>query len=490
MSGIFLNNPKVPKGPRFYLRVVALLLLFALQLGLVIVLYRKSVNRQELERNTTVAELVTTAAPTEPPPPQALSILEEDMRGLVDSYFGPLPRPVKNPPTLKSLYPVKGIYLGPGKNLQASLELAKHTEINSFVIDVKESWGLCYPSKVPLAQEMNAASGTMDFKKIVKKCHDAGVNVIARIVCFKDEVMPYKRPDLCLRTEDGDLLHYPLEGGLAFANPYDTRVWDYLLDIAKEVVEMGADEIQFDYVRFPTGLPQEKGVPAHQKIEEEIGKEYAINRFLERARIEIQENLGVPISADLFSIVMTSKLDGILIGQNWDTIGLTGIDNICPMIYPSHYANASQGSQGNGEGSFIGKDFFKAPDTEPYEVVSNAIIDGYKASSQAGYTRLRPWLQAFTASWLAPGYYIEYGPQEIRTQIDAVYDAYYTEWILWNAEFTYPKAAFLSKEEAEIQNAELQKEVEIKASERVSEQKVAEATTTRRFPIATGKSDE
>ncbi len=469
MQGIFLNDPKVPKGPRFHLRALAILVLIGVQVGIFFLLYRNS--RVDENQETLVTNPTRPVVATAPPPPLALSIKDDGMQDLLNDYFGPLPRvKEEDRKPYQSLYPVKGIYLGTGKDLDAALDLAQNTEVNAFVIDVKESWGLTYKSQVPLVQAMQADSGTIDLQAIFDRCHAAGVKVIARLVCFKDEVMPQARPDLCIQDNDGNLLSFPLEGGLAFADPYNPEVWAYLLDIAREVVAMGADEIQFDYVRFPTGSAESGAAPSFAAIEEKIPKQYAINRFLETARIEIQEKLGVPISADLFSIVMSSEVDGQLIGQNWSTIGLTGIDCICPMIYPSHYANASLGSQGNGVGSYIGQDFFTAPDTEPYAVIENAIIDGERASKQAGYTRLRPWLQAFTASWLPQGYFMAYGGAEIRQQIEAVYAAGYGEWLLWDAEYTYPREAFISGAEAQVQERQQAVASEAQASELASEQ--------------------
>lgn len=486
MNRIFLNDPKKPKPFSFVLIVILLLVLLAGQVILISRLFHKRMDELKVEDiEETTVQLSISA--TEPPPRQALSVKQESMQEILNEQFGELPRVQARNSEYKSLSPVKGIYLGRAKNLDEALALASWSEVNAFVIDVKESWGLTYDSQVPLAQEIGASTGELDLEAIVERCHAAGVRVIARIVCFKDELMPQKRPDLCIIDTDGQLLTFPLEGDQSFANPYDTRYWAYLVDIATEVVNMGVDEIQFDYVRFPTGAPDSDKPPIYKKVEETIPKEYAINRFLEYARIKIQEELGVPVTADLFSIVMTSEVDGKLIGQNWSTIGLTAIDAICPMIYPSHYANSSLGSQGNGVGSYIGHDFFDKPDMEPYEVVQNAMIDGEKASFQQGYAKLRPWLQAFTANWLVPGYYMEYGPWEIRQQIQALYDAGYSEWILWNAEYSYPEDCFLTKAEGQLQEEQQAQESIVRASERASEAEAeaAETEESRRFPIAT-----
>lgn len=482
MKNIFLNDPKVPKQAGFYLKLILFLGFIVLQ-GLIIRYFWLHDEQKEMVTTTLVSTMPPPVA-TEPPI-RALSVSDEATREQLDAYFGKLPESDPQAPPYRSLYPVKGIYLGQGKDLDAALQLAAWSEVNAFVIDAKESWGLCYPSEVPLAKEMHANQGTIDLARIIKRCHDQGVKVICRIVCFKDSSMTQARPDLCLRDTGENLLTFPLEGGESFANPYDHRVWDYLLDVAREVISFGADEIQFDYVRFPTGAPDNDLPAEFLDIVEQIPKEFAINRFLETARIELQEKLSTPVSADLFSVVMTSEVDGKLIGQNWQSIGLTGIEVLCPMIYPSHYANASAGSQGNGVGSYIGNGFFEMPDLEPYEVVTNALIDGEKASFQPGYCRLRPWLQAFTASWLAPGYYQEYTPYEITQQIQALYDKGYTEWLLWEPNYTYPDDIFMSAEAAAPQEAEQAEASKAAASERAEIAQAESNASTRRFPIVT-----
>lgn len=362
----------------------------------------------------------------------------------IEKYFGPLPEKKENIEFQREK--IRGIYIYDTEQLDAHLQAIEGTEVNAFIIDVKESFGLLYESQIPLAKEVNAISQLRDLKNIFGRCHEKDIKVIARIVCFKDTTLAANRPDLTIANENGQAISFPLEGNVTFANPYDSDVWQYLIDIAKEVIELGADEIQFDYVRFPSGGSADGSAAYFGEPEEVPAKTSAINRFLQTAAVDIQDNLGIPVGADLFSIVMTSEIDGLAIGQDWMYIGLTGIDNICPMIYPSHYANASLGSQGNGVGSFIGNNFYEAPDLDPYGVVTDAFIDGSSAIEQEGYAYIRPYLQAFTASYLPEGYYMTYGAQDIRDQIVAAYDAGFDEWILWNASGEYPTGAFMPKD--------------------------------------------
>lgn len=364
----------------------------------------------------------------------------------VENYFGPLPTPDQ-----KATFEhekIRGIYVYDINALDQYFAEIEGTEVNAVILDVKESWGLLYDSKVPLANELDAIIEHRDLKSIFARCHEKGLRVIARIVCFKDSTMAEKRPDLTIANESGTPIQFSLEGGNTFASPYNQDVWQYLIDVATEVIDLGADEIQFDYIRFPSGGSVD-GSAAYFGNPEEVPEKFsAINRFLQTAVVEIQDKLNVPIGADLFSIIMTSEVDGMAIGQNWQRIGLTGINNICPMIYPSHYANASTGSLGNGFGSFIGNGFYEAPDLHAYDVVKDAFVDGMPAIEQEGYAHIRPYLQAFTASYLSPGYYQEYLGPQIREQIQATYDAGFDEWILWNVQTSYPAGTFLPAEQS------------------------------------------
>lgn len=172
--------------------------------------------------------------------------------------------------------------------------------------------------------------------------------------------------------------------------------------------------------------------------------------LFEKAADEIKKVKDVPVSADVFGIISEGERDGNAIGQRLEEIGMD-IDYLSPMIYPSHYANASNGMMGNGVGQRVNGVLFTAPDLKPYDVVYNALmktksrieaVPGYKAN-------IRPYLQDFTASYLPEGYYQVYGPEQVRAQIQAVYDAGYEEWILWNSKNNYTKGALLPENEAQ-----------------------------------------
>ena len=339
-------------------------------------------------------------------------------------------------------FKAKGLYLsgmtaGDPKRLNNFINIVKKTELNALVIDIKEGGRIYYDSSVKLARENNLILKLFEPKDIVNTLHQNNIYAIARIVCFKDPGLALARPDLAIKTPDGSVWK---EGKkqTAWLNPYIKENWKYNIDIALEAVKQGFDEIQFDYVRFPSARKSDVDYGQNQKPKTEV-----INEFLSMAKKEITDKYGVPVSADVFGIIAESDVDSLSIGQNIETIGKY-IYCLCPMIYPSHYANASNGVMGNGVGQSINGVHFTAPDLKPYDVVYNSLlkiknrirdIEGYNA-------KIRPYLQDFTASYLPKGYYQIYGPEQVRQQIQAVYDAGFEEWLLWNASNVYNVKAF------------------------------------------------
>jgi hypothetical protein len=202
-----------------------------------------------------------------------------------------------------------------------------------------------------------------------------------------------------------------------------------MISIAKEALEKGFDEIQFDYVRFPNDGPKKAmdfGNTTNKKHE-------AIEAFLAYARQELPDAI---LSADVFGIICESPADTEDIGQYLEYIG-RDMDYISPMAYPSHYA----------VGQIVNNVQFNKPDLEPYGVVYNTLVKAKDRISKVENYRakIRAYIQDFTASWLGKGYYQKYGPEQVKQQIKAVTDAGLDEWILWDADNTYSEAA-LEKE--------------------------------------------
>lgn len=366
---------------------------------------------------------------------------------LAEAYWGPLPAVAEVKTATHNN--VHGIYCAAAAKLDANIELAKKTDINAFVIDLKdETNGVLFNSDNEFAKSMklwsykrdsdgneewkdmgNYVQSLYDLEAVVKKCHDNNITVIGRIVCFNDLSLAHNHPEMSIKDESGNSMKFKLEKYHQFANPYNSDVWDFLIDLAIEAIEKGVDEIQFDYVRFPTISTKSGEKPYFGPEDSTPTRIDAINRFLQTARRKVQDTYGVPLTADVFGIILSSELDGKLIGQGWSTIGLTGVDAVCPMVYPSHYATNTV---------LNGKNFDK-PDLYPYEIMYNALVMGADEAAQTGYATVRPYVQAFTASYLGDGKYLSYknNPEPVKAQIKAINDAGFSEWILWNASADY-----------------------------------------------------
>jgi len=331
---------------------------------------------------------------------------------------------------VKALY-LTGWTVGNPEKLEHYINLANTTEINSYVVDIKDDDGYVgYESNVPAVREIGAWKKKYDVDKVLKAFHDNNIHVIGRIVCFKDPVLSEKKPELAVKHVNGGLWKEKNSNGemISWLNPYEKDSWPYLIEIAREAVEKGFDEIQFDYVRFPSG--DKKAMDFGQNRPE---KYETINEFLRYARNELP---GVVLSADIFGIVCESPGDTEDIGQYLETVGMD-IDYISPMLYPSHYAL----------GQVVNGIKFPKPDLEPYAVVYNSLVKAKNRISQVqGYKAdVRPYIQDFTATWIGKGNYQVYGPKQVREQIQAVYDAGYKEWILWDAKNKYEEEAFLKE---------------------------------------------
>ncbi len=333
---------------------------------------------------------------------------------------------------------VKGIYLsaytaGLSGEMDKIISQLDATELNAVVIDVKDDNGMVtFLMDSPLVQEIESCAGYIsDIKSLTKKLKDHGIYRIARIPAFWDPYLAEAKPEWCCKKADGTV--YRDKNNSAWVNPYKKEVWEYLIEIAEQAGEAGFDEIQFDYIRFGT----EKGmneVVFDEADTEGKSRQEIILEFTEYACKRLRRK-GLFVSADVFGSVIFGKEDAETVGQDYEKMA-EELDAICPMVYPSHYGNGNFG--------------IAYPDTQPYETVFNALAGSQNALSQTESKKpvlVRPWLQDFTASYLSR--YIPYGPLEVREQIQAVYDAGYEQWILWNASGKYHYDGLLTSKEAE-----------------------------------------
>ncbi len=351
-------------------------------------------------------------------------------------------------PTVQKTPPVKvkGIYVsGPvagTAKMDDLIALVDETELNAMVIDIKNDEGrVTYKMQTDKVLEIDAGVRYIpDIEELVAKCKEKNIYLIARIVAFRDPYLAEQKPELAVKTKDGEIFRD--KNGMAWVNPYNREVWEYLLEIAAGAADAGFDEVQFDYIRFSTDILEEE--VDYGPEAEGVSKIDIITEFTEYLYNELSP-LGVYVAADVFGTVIDNASDQEIVGQSYVRMALH-LDYICPMIYPSHYRNNAFG--------------IPVPDADPYELIYSASSASAKALSEVpenGRAKVRVWLQSFTAGWV-PGH-ISYGPEQIRAQIKGAYDAGYEEWILWNAAVNYQPESLITEEEAETerQQWEIQK---------------------------------
>lgn len=330
---------------------------------------------------------------------------------------------------------VKGIFVtafsAGGERMQELTELVNNTELNSMVIDVKEDIG---DIMMPLDVDNEVAQAHMyDYvnpEVLMETLEDNEIYPIARIVVFKDSRLAAERPDLSYQNSDGTV--WQNGSGESFVNPFVKEVWDYNVDIAIEAAKLGFKEIQFDYVRFPEAfetlsseLTYDFGEYADTEADEVQQRVNAVTDFVAYANEQLKP-YDVDVSVDVFGYAATQQ-EAPGIGQNFSQIA-DNVDIISSMIYPSHW----------GTGAFG----FDTPDTEPYEVVNQYMKEENEVLGKLEEPpKSRPWIQDFTASYLGPGNYINYGAAEVEAQIEALKDNGVEEYLLWNAQNTYSEGA-------------------------------------------------
>lgn len=340
----------------------------------------------------------------------------------LEAYLADDPR---TPTEAKGIF-ITGAVAGTANTMPALTELVEETSLNAMVIDIKNDAGeVTYQMGLPLAEEIGAqVRYVADMPNLIRQLKEKDIYLIARIVAFKDPILAEQKPDLAVKNADGSVFHD--NNGLAWVNPYKEEVWDYLIELSKQAVELGFDEIQYDYIRFSTakGISEaDFGVEAEGKTKQE-----AINGFLTKA-YETLAPMGVYVSADVFGTIICNESDGELIGQDYVEMA-KHCDYICPMVYPSHYVNDAYG--------------IAVPDAKPYELIYASVADGEKklaaareADASLHIAKQRPWLQAFTATWVKG--HIPYRGQQLEDQIRGAADAGVPEWLLWNAANNYDK---------------------------------------------------
>lgn len=360
---------------------------------------------------------------------------------------------------------VKTIYMtscvaGTPSFRQKLVDLIATTEINSVIIDIKDFSGTISFAPVSPAWQPawdSARCGAWDMKEFIATLHQMDVFVIGRITVFQDPFYAELRPDLAVQRTDGSVWHdYK---GLSFIDVGSHEYWDHILELSVMSYNLGFDELNYDYVRYPSdGNMQNITFPNSLAGEYGANKQANLEAFFKYLNERLDDetlysavrhtNTGRPsttpwTSADLFGMT-TTNYDDLSIGQVIERAA-PYFDFIAPMVYPSHYPD-----------SFLG---LGDPNLYPYKVVNYAMqsgvdrmeskttyVDGFLhtrigTSTPAVYSKpvwdarkLRTWIQDFD-------YGGDYDAADVRAQIQASYDAGVMDWMIWAPSNIYTKAA-------------------------------------------------
>jgi len=353
---------------------------------------------------------------------------------------------VPTPNEVKALYMTQCVVGTPSFRAEL-VDLIKTTELNAVVIDIKDYSGtIGFPTENPLlVANAMVSCGAGDMREFIGSLHDDGVYVIGRITVFQDPMMTKQRPDLAVKKNSDKAAVWKDYKGLSFIDVGAREFWDYIIELSKEAYLIGFDELNYDYIRFPSdgnmrdvyySFSEERIVLNPDTGKAEVLREFfaylhgkltdpALYRDpqIKKKKNDDTNESGVPaLSADLFGMTMTNP-DDLNIGQIVE-YAEPYFDYIAPMVYPSHYPNGFNG--------------LANPNHYPYEVVKFSMDRGVERllAASSSPLKLRPWLQDFD-------YGGTYDAPQVRAQIQATYDAGLSSWMLWAPSNKYTKDALL-----------------------------------------------
>ncbi|TSC61266.1 MAG: Uncharacterized protein Greene041614_1132 [Parcubacteria group bacterium Greene0416_14] len=340
---------------------------------------------------------------------------------------------VATPKAVKAIYMTSWV-AGTNDFRNRLVNLLDTTEANALVIDIKDYTGkIAFAVEDPYLQEFDSVEERIpDIKEFIERLHSKNIYVIGRISVFQDPHFVKIRPDLAVkRSSDGGV--WKDRKGISWLDAGAKEVWDYHVAIGKQAYAYGFDELNFDYIRFPSdGDMYDIAYP----FSEGKTKALVMKEFYAYLRQELGDT-GAILSADLFGMV-TTNADDLNIGQKLE-YALPYFDYIGPMVYPSHYPPGFNG--------------YLAPAKVPYDVVKFSLDRAHakvkalawsasttpdSREAKAHFSQIRPWLQDFDLG-------ADYTADMVRAQMQATYDAGLDSWMLWDAANTYTAAALYSE---------------------------------------------
>lgn len=370
--------------------------------------------------STVVADsTVTEIAPVPPEPPK------------------PVATHITTPTPVKAIYVSSWVAASPTP-LKRVMDLIETTEVNAVVLDIKDATGkVSFLVDDPIIKDTGSPENRIkNVREFINTLHAKNIYVIGRISTFQDPYLTKVEPELALhKKSDGAV--WKDKKGLAFLDPANKDVWDYNVALAGASYELGFDEINFDYIRYPSdGNIKDINYKLVTKADgTTTTRAENIEAFMKVVNEELRIKYpDIKTSADLFGLVTTETTD-MGIGQILEK-ALPHFDYIGPMIYPSHYAKGEYG--------------IAVPATKPYETVMKALAGAKKkidamladpyaselVKSHVNYSQIRPWIQDFSIGG------VTYTSDMVKAQMKAVYDSGLDSWMMWDPSNKYTTAAY------------------------------------------------
>lgn len=378
---------------------------------------------------------------------------------------GPIPAYIKTPDAVKAVYMSQCVVGTPSFRMDL-VNLIDETELNAVVIDIKDYTGkIAFTTDHPdLAPSVSDQCGARDIQSFIELLHSKGIYVIGRITVFQDPYYSLKHPELAVKFASPVGAVWKDHKGLSFIDVGAKPFWDYIITLSRESHKLGFDELNYDYIRFPSDGPMSNiAFDWAGKKEKQVALEEFFAYLHKEMKDESKYPEGVPppiISADLFGMV-TTNYDDLNIGQVLER-ALPYFDYIAPMVYPSHYPSGFNGWSNPNTvpyelikfvlGSAVRRTIadsspIKTFDSQPiYETivippVSTSTATTTEEKFTGKYTKvvydkdkIRPWLQDFD-------YGGNYDIAEVRAQIKATYDVGLDSWMLWAPSNRYTRGA-------------------------------------------------
>jgi hypothetical protein len=334
---------------------------------------------------------------------------------------GPAVTHIKTPESVRALYMTSWV-AGTSSIRDRVINLLDTTEANAVVIDIKDATGkIAFTLQdEPFASLESSNNRIPNIKDLIEKLHAKNIYVIGRIAVFQDPYLIKKWPEEAVKTDTDRTLAWQDRKGIGWFDAGSQKVWDYVVDLARESHDVGFDEINFDYVRFPSDGDMND---IYFPISDGKSKPDVIESFFQYLDMKLRATDDpIVISADLFGLTTTTS-DGLGIGQVLEK-ALPYFDFVDPMVYPSHFPDTWNG--------------FANPADHPYDIIKITMDSAVSKAKSINENplKIRPWLQDFNMGAV-------YTAEMVRAQITATYDSGLNSWLIWDPKNIYTKGALL-----------------------------------------------